>query len=579
MLFQADLFPKSAKSPYKALKQSKNKKVGSRQLKPADPVLEWRDCGEDCLKRVFGEEIENIRIPPIKGILKNFTLQGENLYLLVQNFNLIADAIFVIRRDTGRIQAIWGIGRLNAEAIAADAQSIWILSESKKYFLRRLSPAGKGIEDIGINSLPEGKIRGLAFAGGNFIFTVHSAAGTDICMINPAARLPSRLYSFRGAIPAIAFFRGNLIACLEDFGTDASRWLLVISLKSGLKNKVRFVDAEPLGFAASDRSIYMMEKLEKGARAYPLAVLPDKNLVITDPIIRRLEITFPLISGNSNPYDADLWIPYPMNRRFQNVRKIAIDPRPHEVVPDRYGNRWAHITWRGASGSVKALLKFDMLSCAAAYTLDTVDTAEMKDIPEKILNDSLQETGNFDTSSYIIRSHSTRIAANGTYLDRILAVRDYINKAVSYSGRNPRWPRASEYLFRGRGDSYGCTVSFAALSRFLGVPARAAGGLLLDRSAHNQAEECTAWNQVYFPGRGWIDVIPGQYRQDIIDSPGCRSNRYFITFEGDFDTVDYTSVFTGTEWLGVCRWSGVDTKRKADIVIGRVLVKAAELKE
>jgi transglutaminase-like putative cysteine protease len=577
----ADPNPRPAKSKYSPQRVKGKKKIpGPKRTKSADPGLEWKDCGESCLKTIFDDETASMQIPPIKGSLKGIAIQGENLYLLVKNFNLITDAIFVIRRDTGRIRAIWGIGRLSAEAIASDSRSIWILSGSKEYFLRRLSPQGVGVENIGLRSLPEGDINGLAFARGSFMFTVHSKQGTDIYAFNPAAGTPSRLFSFGGIIPAIAFFRGSLIACQQDFDTYAGRWLLVINLKTGLKNKMNFIDAEPLGFAATEKHVFMMERRSGGACVYPMIVLPSKGLILANPAVRRLEITFPLISRRPNPFDADLWIPYPMNRRFQNVRRIAVEPDPRETVTDKYGNRWAHISWRRARGGVRAVLRFDMLTCAAAYTLDKGYTAVSKDIPGEIRKDFLQETQHFDTSNYVVRSHSTRIQADGPYVARILAVRDYIDKAVSYRGNEPRWSKASECLFKGRGDAYGKTLGFVALARFLGIPARAAGGLLVDRHPYGQDEESSVWDQVYFPGAGWIDINADDRKLGSASgSFACRTNRYFITFEGDFDKVDYTRVFTGTDWRVAYKWSSADTRKEADVLPGRVLIKAHDLRE
>jgi transglutaminase-like putative cysteine protease len=562
-----------------SVRHSKGKKTRpvSERRKHADPMLEWKECGDACINTIFDDETTSIHIPPIKGILRDIAIQGENLYLLVRNFNLITDAIFVMSRDTGTIRAIWGIGRLSAEAIASDSRSIWILSGSKKYFLRRLSPQGVGVEDVSVRSLPEGEVNGLAFARGTFVFTVRSKQGTDIYALNPGTGTLARLFSCSGIIPAITFFRGSLIALQQDFDTYASRWLLTINLKTGLKNKMNFIDAEPLGFAATKKRIYMMERCGRGACVYPVIVLPSKGLILANPVVRRLEITFPLIRRSPDPFDADLWIPYPMNRRFQNVRRIEIEPDPRETVTDKYGNRWAHVSWHRARGDVRAVLRFDMLTCAAAYTLNRGYRAVSEDIPGEIRRDFLQETLHFDTSNYVVKSHSTRIQADGPYVERILAVRSYVDKAVYCFGNEPRWSKASDCLFKGRGDAYSKTLGFVALSRFLGIPARAAGGILVDRSAHEPGEEGAVWDQVYFPGAGWIDIYSGV--GPVPGSFACRSNRFFITFEGDFDKVDYAGVFTGTDWRVAYKWSNAGARNGADVLLGRVLIDAHDLSE
>src|SRR5208337_812875 len=132
-----------------------------------------------------------------------------------------------------------------------------------------------------------------------------------------------------------------------------------------------------------------------------------------------------------------------------------------------------------------------------------------KNIPNEIGSRSLAETYNFDISNFVVRSHSTRIDMKGPLLSRVLAIRDYINKAVLYNGNKERWSRASEYLFKGRGDAFGFSVSFAAVSRFLGIPSRSAGGLLLDETVSLSSAHDQVWSQVYFPCLGWIDIGAG----------------------------------------------------------------------
>jgi hypothetical protein len=162
----------------------------------------------------------------------------------------------------------------------------------------------------------------------------------------------------------------------------------------------------------------------------------------------------------------------------------------------------------------------------------------------------------------------------------VLSIRDYVNGTIRFSGYTDRWSKASDYLFRGRGDAYGQTVGFAALSRYLGIPARAAGGLLLDdRPKEREADYNMTWNQVYLPGCGWIDIGIGRDYGHAKESFASRPGGYFITMEGDFDTIDYTTVFTETEWSRACRWSSVDRRKQADVAPGRIQVKVQDLKE
>ena len=582
LFFQVSLVSKPAAPQYVKPKQatSKSYKPRSSLQKPVDPELEWKDCGDCCLRGIFGNSLTNISIPFIKGFIKDMTIHGDHLYLLIQDFNLITDAIFVIKRDSGSIKAIWGIGKHDAQAITSDGKSLWVLSRSNKYFLRRLSLLGKGIGDISFKSMPEGAVSGLTSANGTLVFAIHSGNSSDIYLFDPIKKLLKKIHSFHGTIHAVTFFQNNLVAYLNEFDAYRNNWLLIIDMKEGLKKKMCFVNANPACFTSDLKNIYMLERRDAGAFVYPIVFLVDRNTILSNPHIRRIEINFQLVSGNSNPYNADLWIPYPIDRNFQNIRKVVVEPRPRDIVQDKYGNRWAHIRWERADASVKVILKFDILTSDVAYTIDRDSQVTGNTIPADIQSTFLAETYYFDTSSYIIKSHSTRIDMKGPFLSRIMAIRNYIVGAVLYNGRNGGWSRASEYLYKGRGNSYGSTLSFAAMARFLGIPARAAGGVLLDEPEDYYAENDFAWSQVYFPGFGWIDVETGSDKPArSTEYIAHRSNRYFVAFEGDFDKADFTTVFAETDWRGVFKWTSLDRNRKADIEFGRIVVKARELKQ
>jgi hypothetical protein len=576
LLFEVNPASKPAAVKDGKVKQAQKRHPKPRPVKkrPPDPELAWRDCGEYCLHDIFESTGANIKIPRVKGSVKNFAIYGELLYLLVQDFNLITDAIFIIKRDSGMIQSIWGIGRHSAEAIACEGKSLVVLSRSNKYFMRRLSLRGKGIGDVGSKSLPEGDVNGLAVVDGNLIFASNTEEGSNIYLFSPYRKTMKKMYTFRGKIKSIVFFQNKLMAYLNEFDTYWNNWLVIINMKDGQKKRMCFVDTVPSGFAADGKGLYMLENSSEGIFIYPFAVLVERSIVLSNPLIRRVEIDFPMVNGNSNPFSADLWIPYPINRRFQNIRKVLIEPQPQEIVQDRYGNRWAHIRWERENKSVTALLKFDIRTSDVAYTLPG-DRPAMR---ERMHSDnppaSLSETFNFDISNYIVQSHSTRIDMKGPFLSRILAIRRYIRAAVHYAGQNERWSKASEYLFKGRGDAYGSAISFAAIARFLGIPARAAGGLLLDTAGSSGIRNDQIWNQVYFTDIGWADI--GNGANDYI---AYRSKQHFITFEGDFDKTDYASVFAETDWLAVRRWSSADENRKAEVAVGRMRVRVQDLKE
>ena len=575
------LISRTAKPKYRqGYSKSRHVRIKKEKPKPPDPALEWRECGDNCIARLFNNDITGTEIAPVKGELRDIAVKGEYLYLLVKNFNLVADAIFTIRRDSGRIQSIWGIGRLGAEAMTCDGQYLWILSRSEKYFVRKLTLSGQAAGNIPIRPVPSGSIRGLACIGDSLAFSARFEKESCLYLLNRKNRVMTKIGSYRGVINAVTFFQGDILVSISEFDTYSDRWLMLVSPAGVTKKKMCFINAVPAALAGDGKNLYFMEKRRRGAYVSPLAVLAEKDIVLASPSVQRIEVVFPLTGMNSNSFNADLWVPYPANRRYQNVRQISIEPKPLEIKGDRFGNRWARVRWERAVGSVSAVLKFDVITAAAAQTIERSGTPGAGGvIPDEVKSASCGETSAFDISNYVVKSHSTRIDPNGTWLSRILAIRDYVNGAIRFSAYGDRWVKASEYLFYGRGDAYGQTLGFAAISRYMGIPARAAGGLILAGSAGEGSNPCVAWNQAYVPGTGWIDIGIGRDYGHTHENFACSPNRHFITFEGDFDTSDYSSVFTESDWTRACRWSSVNGLKKADVAQGPIQIKALDLKE
>jgi len=581
LFVEQGLLSRSAKKSRPRYPRHRYVKIKKEKPKPPpDPALEWRDCGEVCLLRLFDNDISSVSIGPVTGQIRDVAVRGEYIYLLVKNFNLITDAIFTIRRETGRIEAIWGIGRQEAEGITCDGQYLWIISRSDRYFLRKLSLAGRGSGEVSVRSLPDGDIRGLACAGDNLAFFTRSGEESSLYLFNRQSRALKKIGSYRGAITGVAFHQGRLLAGINEFDTYSNSWLLVMGPDGSFIRKLSFVNTGIAAMNSDGRRLYLLERRPAGAMVSPVAVMADNNMVLAAPRVQNVELTFPVNGRNQCLYNADLWLPYPINRRFQNVRKVSIEPQPREITADRFGNRWARVRWDRVSGSVRAVMKFDIITAAVSYTIERDRALNPGDIPEDVRRAFLGETGVYDLSSYIIKSHSSRISAEGPGLARVLAIRDYINGAIRFTDYSDRWVKASDYLFRGRGDAYGRTVGFTAISRHLGIPARAAGGILLDGAPkEREGDYNMTWNQVYLPGSGWIDIGIGRDYGHSREQFASRPNRFFITLEGDFDTVDYARVFTESEWSRACRWTSVDQRRQADVWQGPIQVTVRDLKE
>ena len=542
-------------------------RVDAPKPKLIDPELKLKDCADSCLKDLFHGNYRSIKLPSVKGEFRDASVIGNKIFLLVKNFNLISDAIFTIRSDNGKIQSIWGIGKHDAQSMACDGSLLWILSKSNRYFLRKLTLDGKPAGDVTCLVLPEGTYRGLTIAGGSMFFVACQSDGSRIYRFNPSTCGIAEIYASHGGIHAMAFREGFIIAYLREFDTYAEDWLLVLDANGALKNKIRFVERMPLSFSSDGRRLYMLEQHNSEARLLPIAIVNNTGSVLADPRLNRVEITYNVTGRAGRRFSGTLWMPYPMNRQYQNVRRVSISPQPREITVDRYGNRWAAVQWEHASGTVKAVLTFDVLTAARAETIRRGIALNEAEVPDTIRETSCRETEAFNLSHYVVKSHATRLIPEGPWLSRVLAIRDYVNAAVRHSYFDDRWGKASDYLYKGRGDDYGHTVAFIALARRMGMPARAVGGIMLDRERREFSPlDGESWSQVYLPGTGWIDLGFPRGDGDVRMRFSSRPSRCVVLFEGDFDRCDYANVFAEKGWLGVLRSSiGADGVPDAEL--------------
>lgn len=556
----------------------KARRVVPPKPKVMDPELEWKDCADSCLKDLFHGHYSSIKLPSVKGEFRDASVIGNRIFLLVKDFNLISDAVFTIRSDNRKIESIWGIGKHDAQTMTSDGSALWIMSKSRRYFLRKLTLDGKPAGDFKCAAIPDGSYRGLAVAGGTIVFAARQSEGSRIYRFTPTTGGLTEIYAAQGGIHAMAFREGFLIAYLNEFDTYAEDWLLVIDPSGALKNKIRFVERMPLSFSSDGKILYMLEQHNSEALILPIAIV-NTGSVLADPRLNRVELTYNVAGRAGRRFSCTLWMPYPMNRRYQNVRRISISPQPQEIAVDRYGNRWAAVQWEHASGAVKAVLTFDVLTAARADTVNRGIRLNEAEVPAAIRETACRETEAFNLSHYVVKSHATRLITEGTWLSRVLAIRDYVNAAVQYSNCDERWGKASDYLYKGRGDDYGHAVSFIALARRMGVHARAAGGIMLDRDRREFAPlDGESWSQVYLPGTGWIDLGftkgDGDVRRRFSSRPSCC----VVLFEGDFDRCDYADVFSEKGWLGVLR-SSVGTDGVPDAELRSIQLAARSLEE
>jgi len=531
-------------------------------------------------EHLFSGAARSISLRPVAGgYAAGLAVRDGVFYVLVRRPRRGSDAVLTIDRKTGRAKATWPLRGTSAAAVCAGDNALWVLSASKDRFLRKLSAAGKVVKTIRLRAKLRDELNGLAVKGDTFIFSVRAGGTSTVYRYRPVTWKIEKLFALPEAVHSLALHGGKLVAYQKRFDTYADHWLHVFDLETRERQALRFLNFAAFGLASDGRVLYALSRTVDGAAVRPFVVQEKQNVVFGDPAHRRVTMTFPFASLNPYPYTLLLWVSYPRNRPTQRVGNITLTPKPKKVVTDKFGNPWAHLRWNTVRGGRKATLRFDAVTLSAAYTLDKAAVLRKGDVPARILTPATAETECFDYSHAVVRAAARKIPDRKTLVAQVLAVRNHVNDALDVAGSSGPSTTASAFLAAGRGRCYGHTLAFAALARARGIPTRAVGAITLERPRQaappNHQASIHTWNQVYAPGTGWADIdaqlddgADGRHGHRYV---GFRSNKYFVTFVGDYARQNYRDVFAQRGWYQAAQWR-CDRLRMADLRPGKVQV-------
>lgn len=251
------------------------------------------------------------------------------------------------------------------------------------------------------------------------------------------------------------------------------------------------------------------------------------------------------LSAHSDKDPTQLWIPYPISDKYQNITSIEVQGtyQASGVYTDRvHGTPMLYARWDSGVKNRKLTFSF---------------TVERQEIQSKELP---KEEAAWDPADYADYLSPTRLGPIDGEV-KVLA-ESIINGQTTVLGKAKAiYDWTSENTYRDP-DTRGCGIGdvyrllkepggkcadissiFVALARAAGVPAREVFGI---RQGKKAVEDITQWQhcwaEFYLPGHGWVPVDPADVRKMML-------KQHLVL--NDAKTIRYRNYF----------WGGIDAYR------------------
>ena len=274
-----------------------------------------------------------------------------------------------------------------------------------------------------------------------------------------------------------------------------------------------------------------------------VALLVVMSAAVVSAASRSGVVTLDLdLSAQDAGKEAKLWIPYPVNDRYQNVSKIKVsgDYASSGVYTEaRYGTSMLYAQWPADAKSRKLTFSF------------TVDRQEIRqtNFPKKEPRWNRADYAEYlkPTTLGPINGEVKKLADNitrgkKTALEKAKAIYDwccsnmYRDPATIGCGKGD----VCSLLKKPGGKCTDISSVYIALCRAAGVPARDVFGIRLGKKPEEDIttyQHC--WAEVFIPGYGWVTADPADVRKAMLveklEKKDVKTKEYREYFWGGID--------------------------------------------
>jgi len=246
--------------------------------------------------------------------------------------------------------------------------------------------------------------------------------------------------------------------------------------------------------------------------------------------------------GDGTMQSLNVYFAIPETYAQQEILSVRYTPKKSESVLDRWGQPIACFYYKNlkANFDVRTTMKVRAKISAIDYFIFPEDVGTVKDIPKNILKTYTQNGSKYMLENPYIKKLAKQIVGNETnpyWMAR--KIFDYLHEHLTYKLEGG-WNVAPVILKRGTGSCSEYSISFIALARAAGLPARYVGSVVVRGDAASMDNVFHRWTEVYLPHYGWIPFDPSGGDQPLPRDQarfiGHLSNRFLITTHGGGDS-------------------------------------------
>ena len=215
----------------------------------------------------------------------------------------------------------------------------------------------------------------------------------------------------------------------------------------------------------------------------------------------------------------------PPETPFQTLlTDVRFSPEPQQLTQDIFGQKIAVILDTLAPGQIR-YYSWDVAAAVSSaryfYLPDRVTSEE--DIPGEVRALYLRDGSKYRITDPVIKDAVAQAIGDETrYYWKVRRIHDYVIEHLEYYN-DGHWDDAPTVLSGGSGSCSEYTMSFIAMCRAAGIPARYEAGGHIRGELPYEDTVFHRWAQVYFPGVGWVPVdCTWDDRDDPVDQA-----RYF----------------------------------------------------